>query len=315
MALATLVQGSTGPEVQNLQRALNFQLPEEMPRLVVDGIFGSKTRARLIAFQRRYDLKPDAIVGPKTQAALYSFVVLRPLLQSYSVPLQTRGSMSRLVGDKSLSAMPPLPPLRLPPFPGLKVPFPRNTSFPGFTLEIPSFPHFKLGVPGQKLDPQFQLWLRTRPFEVAAGAKMVFQKRSEDGGPGGVAFIEATVCVWSTPIIGEKFKAIGQFGVSGESRINDGDTETSLAGVLGVELKDVLTLGHVDILNLQLQAGFEKGFNKKPVDMTATVETGPTLETRNGRFVFQAGGFFQLKSNGSEYEVSGGPFVKGTIVF
>ena len=38
MALATLVQGSTGLEVKNLQRALNYHLPEDLPRLNVDGM-------------------------------------------------------------------------------------------------------------------------------------------------------------------------------------------------------------------------------------------------------------------------------------
>ena len=78
--VVTLVQGSVGPEVKNLQRALNFHIRNEIPPLTVDSIFGPKTKARLTTFQRTHNLKPDAIVGPKTRAALYSFVQMKPAL-------------------------------------------------------------------------------------------------------------------------------------------------------------------------------------------------------------------------------------------
>lgn len=300
--VVTLVQGSVGPEVKNLQRALNFHIRNEIPPLTVDSIFGPKTKARLTTFQRTHNLKPDAIVGPKTRAALYSFVQMKPALILQTADRQAR--RSSLVGDNNLPPIPPFPQLRLPPFPGLRVPLPSNA------LSLPSFPHFKL-----ELDPQFKLFLRTQPFEIAAGSKMVFKKRQDDSKPGGVAFLDVTATVWSTPIVGEKFKAVGQLGFAGETRIDNGRTEASLSGGVGVELKDVLKLGAVDIFTLQVQAGFEKGLDQKPVDMKATLETGPTVETKDGRFSFGAGGFLEIKTNGVETELSSGVFVKGAVHF
>src|SRR5687767_6344090 len=74
MALAVLIQNSTGPEVANLQRALNYHLPDLFPGLKTDGVFGQKTQARVVEFQTRNALKPDGVVGPRTQRALYCFV-------------------------------------------------------------------------------------------------------------------------------------------------------------------------------------------------------------------------------------------------
>jgi hypothetical protein len=65
-AVTVLEKGSTGQEVTNLQVALNSQLPTVCPPLVVDGIFGPKTKARTIEFQKQYELLVDGIVGPQT---------------------------------------------------------------------------------------------------------------------------------------------------------------------------------------------------------------------------------------------------------
>jgi peptidoglycan hydrolase-like protein with peptidoglycan-binding domain len=60
---------SQGLQVRQLQELLNSVLTEQ-PRLKVDGIFGSKTQARVIAFQKQAKLAPDGVVGPKTTKAL-----------------------------------------------------------------------------------------------------------------------------------------------------------------------------------------------------------------------------------------------------
>lgn len=67
MASANLRQGSQGNEVLTLQQTLNTQgywCGE------ADGIFGPKTYAAVIKFQRAKGLDVDGIVGPNTKAAL-----------------------------------------------------------------------------------------------------------------------------------------------------------------------------------------------------------------------------------------------------
>lgn len=63
----TIQQGATGDAVKRLQRALR-----RTPNLgvVVDGNFGPRTKAAVIAFQQGAGLTPDGIVGPLTWAAL-----------------------------------------------------------------------------------------------------------------------------------------------------------------------------------------------------------------------------------------------------
>ena len=65
----TLSSGATGSDVIELQSRLNNAPLGSVP-LDVDGIFGPKTRARVVEFQARKGLAADGIVGPKTWAAL-----------------------------------------------------------------------------------------------------------------------------------------------------------------------------------------------------------------------------------------------------
>lgn len=60
----TIRQGSNGPAVEELQEKLNAD--GATPPLVVDGIFGPLTRGAAVAFQTKYGLDPDGIVGPLT---------------------------------------------------------------------------------------------------------------------------------------------------------------------------------------------------------------------------------------------------------
>ena len=65
---ATLLKyGSTGSEIQALQSQL-LELGYNVGPL--DGIFGSKTKAAVQAFQTAVNLKADGIVGPLTKEAL-----------------------------------------------------------------------------------------------------------------------------------------------------------------------------------------------------------------------------------------------------
>lgn len=62
-------RGSTGPNVVVIQTALN-RIAQNYPAIPkipsVDGIFGSRTEASIVAFQRIFGLSPDGIVGPGT---------------------------------------------------------------------------------------------------------------------------------------------------------------------------------------------------------------------------------------------------------
>lgn len=64
-----LRRGSTGPNVVVIQTSLN-RIGQNYPAIpkipTVDGIFGSRTEAAVIAFQRIFGLTPDGVVGPAT---------------------------------------------------------------------------------------------------------------------------------------------------------------------------------------------------------------------------------------------------------
>ena len=68
-----LRQGSTGSAVEQLQFWLNTlaQYDSAIPPVTVDGVFGSGTTAAVRAFQRKYGLTVDGIVGQTTWNELY----------------------------------------------------------------------------------------------------------------------------------------------------------------------------------------------------------------------------------------------------
>lgn len=68
----TVKLGSSGPDVQTLQAALNqfYQLSSALLPLVADGNFGAKTDARLKLFQGSVGLIADGVCGPATWARL-----------------------------------------------------------------------------------------------------------------------------------------------------------------------------------------------------------------------------------------------------
>ena len=61
--------GMTGNCVREVQNHLNAWGSS----LTVDGDFGAKTKAAVVAFQKAHKLSADGIVGPKTKAALFQF--------------------------------------------------------------------------------------------------------------------------------------------------------------------------------------------------------------------------------------------------
>ena len=68
MAGKLLKKGSKGPEVNDLQKALNNAGAK--PKLTEDGKFGPGTESAVRAFQKKNGLQEDGVVGPNTRAKL-----------------------------------------------------------------------------------------------------------------------------------------------------------------------------------------------------------------------------------------------------
>jgi peptidoglycan hydrolase-like protein with peptidoglycan-binding domain len=80
--MTLLKKGMSGPEVRDVQGLLNQKVSVH-PLLSVDGIFGPKTEARVVMFQRRAGLVPDGIVGPATGKALVGAVLNALIRRDY----------------------------------------------------------------------------------------------------------------------------------------------------------------------------------------------------------------------------------------
>jgi peptidoglycan hydrolase-like protein with peptidoglycan-binding domain len=73
--IITVRAGSTGPAVRAVQDQVNFRNGKNGHTVAVDGVFGPKTKAAVIAFQRAiatevHGFAVDGIVGPQTWQAL-----------------------------------------------------------------------------------------------------------------------------------------------------------------------------------------------------------------------------------------------------
>ena len=97
-------QGTKGADVRAVQDVLNFHIRRLTP-LAVDGIFGPRTHARVVEFQKVNQLKQDGLVGPITLGKLFEEEVM-PITFAL-LPQQT----------PSFGIQPPrlIPPLTLPP--------------------------------------------------------------------------------------------------------------------------------------------------------------------------------------------------------
>jgi peptidoglycan hydrolase-like protein with peptidoglycan-binding domain len=62
----TLKKGARGQAVKRLQKLL----AQHGAKVTIDGDFGQRTKASVVAFQRRNHLAADGVVGPKTWAKL-----------------------------------------------------------------------------------------------------------------------------------------------------------------------------------------------------------------------------------------------------
>jgi hypothetical protein len=87
----TLRFASRGDAVAELQTRLNLQMPEELPPLKLDGLFGNATLARVKRFQSDHGLVADGVVGAKTWSALGSTEPVAPNKPSGGKNLQNTG--------------------------------------------------------------------------------------------------------------------------------------------------------------------------------------------------------------------------------
>lgn len=106
----TISQGMTGQDVRSLQDVLNFHIRRGAP-LVVDGVFGPKTEARVREFQKANGLKVDGLVGPKTKALLYELYDVN--LTLFFLPKLQMPKLGQS-GNRGLQPPQLIPPLQFP---------------------------------------------------------------------------------------------------------------------------------------------------------------------------------------------------------
>lgn len=118
--LRDLCQGMNGPDVAAVQEALELQsIPLPQP-LKPRGIFGPKTNAAVIAFQKLKHLKPDGIVGNNTRAALFPVGIARVVLTVSKVDTPVTAPNQ----DQTLPNSHPAHPVTTITFPGLSTAMP-----------------------------------------------------------------------------------------------------------------------------------------------------------------------------------------------
>lgn len=90
--------GSTGPEVLEVQKALNLAGKSRFPTLGEDGQFGPKTRGRVVEFQQANRLAPDGLVGNMTRQALKEYLdMVRTLIKQIVPPAGEAAARKRVV--------------------------------------------------------------------------------------------------------------------------------------------------------------------------------------------------------------------------
>lgn len=297
-----LVQGSVGPEVKNLQRALNYHLPALLPPLAIDGIFGPATQARVVKFQDLYDIPPPrGVVGPRTQRALYSFVRIKHhvLFVDYGLPVG-RGRW-RLAGGLAIGDGPQ--PSPLPPIPRTPFPFPEP-------FRLPQLPQLQL-------DPRILFALRQIKVEVEAGNEAKFGTTLGQGPQQAQLqlFTDAKATVWSKPLA-ESVEASAGVGMLLEKRIFSPEgAETSVYFWVKGEVESH-KVGPLTIAKMQAE-GQIVGTSQGPPDMSATVTVGPEVEAQvGGRKVTLGPGFYAgITKDKDGYHVEGGAKFSATLFF
>lgn len=299
--MTLLVEGSTGQAVRNAQTALNYHLPDAQPPLVVDGIFGPKTKARVLQFQRENDyLKVDAIIGPRTSEALYTFVDF----SFHIITVTTRDGG----GDTREGAAPFRWPRPGKDWPRIDPPLLPRIPFK-FPKIVPPVPGLLLGRPRLKLDPLF-LFLRKRlKFDLGMGMEASIQKNVTTGAVDAdiVVLADGKLTVWSKPI-NRHLSFSGGGGIVVEHRLVPNPT-TAISGYVfaKAEIKPFKAIGPFDIAKIEagLQFGGALGPNRPPPDLTVSVCVGPEVAALKGKFTFGAGICGEYATDGRRHVFGG----------
>ena len=258
--MKTLSFGSRGQEVTNLQEALNYHLLQAIPALVVDGILGPKTQSRLREFQAVRGLAVDGIAGPKTHRALYSFVRSR---NHVIIPPAQNSSRGFVAGERGVGFTDPV----LPPVPNLILPFP-----------VPFRP------PPPPLLPLPELSLgNTTQFELSAGVERTFARSltGQTAERTTSIFSDVSFSIWRRPVSKHVDLEFGP-GVYFERDVGADPRSSIRVGVFAkAELKDVLTIGPLDLFKLIIEHKTTTTATG-PIELTTDIEVGfnPTVETR-----------------------------------
>jgi hypothetical protein len=296
--METLRPGSVGQAVKNAQTALNYHLPDQLPPLTADGIFGAKTKARVIFFQDRrgLDNPPKGVIGPQTHRALYTFVACR-----HHVAFVPRTTTRFRLGQAGGGAPPPAPLLPL-----FQLPFPS-----------PFKPVPPLAAPRLQLDPLFLLEMRRLDFEIESGKETTFSfnLHSHERERETVLFTELTATVWSKPI-GEHIELSAGPGVGIEKRIGGGDFEASAFVFAKMEVKDVLKIGPLDLAKLCAQAQYKGPLGKDgPPEMNVGASLSPEVSLFHDRLTFGPSAYAGLQWTREGVKLSGSVTVSGTYHF
>ena len=93
--------GSQGPQVKTLQAALNVWPQRRSPNLTLDGMFGPRTRGKVVEFQGANRLVPDGIVGPKTWEQLKPLI--NAIVDLIPPPENEKAAQERIVNAAKIA--------------------------------------------------------------------------------------------------------------------------------------------------------------------------------------------------------------------
>jgi peptidoglycan hydrolase-like protein with peptidoglycan-binding domain len=137
-----LKKGCVGQDVKSLQAVLNFHMLDAPNPLIVDGIFGPKTKKRTLEFQEEFKLDTDGIVGDLTGAALGTFVESQQHLLIVRTPRYESPGL-----EGAAPSAPATPPMNVMLPPKLH-PYPEDPTRTPDNLFIHFTNHLELGIEG-----------------------------------------------------------------------------------------------------------------------------------------------------------------------